>query len=421
MLVFAPEQFALVLDHVQDPKTLKSCSLAGRILREPSQQILFHTLSLGDADSKKCQRLTKLLSELSHIHTRVKSLVLSVPQLWGHDVRWELPNPIEERDGSREMVDALAELLTHVRQCSLLPGFSSSYWEYAYWCNMPSTFRALILEFLVQQRPLLVELHLQSIQRIPIHTVLTMMTLAPEISLENSFPEIHCEQDRSLLLQQQPLRRLSLDIAKNRGGIYDVLIDPKLLPALCALETLELFVSCGMESFASSLIGAVSRTLQTVTIVYRDVVTLTIPPFPRLASATLHIPFSDLNDPAILSMLTTLLNSSNTPKLRNAHIHHDCIDERVLVTSQETAFSDLDACLFDGGRHAQTQLRLRWSTSLVISADRKKQMSQRALLKGYAEHLARLLPRAKGCPGVLEIDDDISDKEVFSWSRVESR
>lgn len=225
-----PEIFESILnelDEVDDLRTLTACSLAGSILRYPSQKILFRTFVIdnGLIRSNRYAAARLLLQGAPHIASYVKLLRVRESVL-----EWTSPDP--------ESLRQVLFTLVNLTQCKFAGEKLHTTGGLAVppmtW-SMVATRASPLFEFL--RRQTLQLLRVRFIENVPLNVFFELLTAAPTVA----FREVSVQgmpDDTSPLSPPHPLGLQRLMIDSDCETIIPILLHPRLLPYTAAVRFL---------------------------------------------------------------------------------------------------------------------------------------------------------------------------------------
>ncbi|KAJ7677746.1 hypothetical protein DFH06DRAFT_559671 [Mycena polygramma] len=286
-----------IVEEIEESQSLKTCALIDTRFREPCQRILFSSLTLGLADCDPAPHYTS-----NYTTPAILALLLESPHiaLYFKRLKWMLP----EQDVALEEVEALKEVLTELRQvqyCEMIGGQE----DLRPWSTVPPGLDLVIVEFIQRQR--LTQLHVLSLAAVPIAMLIHFLDAAPTVSLLwASVVDEVIEHSSAPFVVQNLFLSSCANVAKR-------FVDGVFLRRLENVRKLWMDPDweCGPE-----LLAAFSHQLEYLRLEHTD---STIPapnefasprlPLPSLQSATIAIEFGDLDAPAFIARIASILTA----------------------------------------------------------------------------------------------------------------
>ncbi|KAJ7048848.1 hypothetical protein C8F01DRAFT_1266482 [Mycena amicta] len=284
-----------ILEHITDGPTLKSCAISGSRLRDTSQKILLHSLRLGDLNAR---RVSALLDTCPHLAGYLTHLYIDLPQAHTKESDW----------------NALREVLMRlhsVRVC-ILDGDPS--WDVFHWKDVPDIFAKSLWSFLDSQE-LLAELHLLTIQNIPLPSFIRLLGAARTLSVYYVSIDAKVTTEISLLSGYHCL-------ALQAGGAY--ICDSLAGPAFSTLSYLSLEFTVNYVQAMVAALSNMSESLQVLHLQYYSNAFIWqmdgLPQFPVLrALRRLHfdldVGFRDVSKTIRVHPADEIISPSSTPNL----------------------------------------------------------------------------------------------------------
>jgi hypothetical protein len=237
---------------IDDWVTLKSCSLVGSPLREQSQRILLHSLTLGGDD---CETDTHarciLLDESPHIATYITDLTLHIPSPLSHD---SIPD-----------IQLILGTLDNVHRCRVVGGMSmpDNIRTFTSWPHLPPGLSSACLNFILRQSSLR-QLTIENIIELPLDVGLSLIRAAPMLTAKGVGVIMVAEDSEIGVRHTSGLRRLSLE--SRCPSLYRLFIRPQHLLFTSRLTHLGIHTSNGNRGDGENakLIFNAAQTLQSL-------------------------------------------------------------------------------------------------------------------------------------------------------------
>ncbi|KAJ7222750.1 hypothetical protein B0H12DRAFT_1125272 [Mycena haematopus] len=360
-MLLPQELLNAIVQDIDDPSTLKSCSLAGSNLREESQRILLHSLTLGveNHDAKNA-----ILDESPHIATYITDLTVYMPN----------PDEIVDFDLTGTDIQGILGRLNNVRRCVFdVPESSPSC---IYWPELPPTFSSTYLHFISRQQSLR-ELRIANLFELPLDVILALLRAAPALVL-NRVGVVQDLGDSELSLHHLPsLRRLSLEPGCPRFCLCRLFARAKYSPLTSGLTHLEIQASEHTVQENINLISNAAQTLHSLCIeTERDVlsvlsvngtrlITSPLPPLPALHFLEYILPLSALPAPWFLEAILGILAPESNPRLAEITLVFRYSNPTLRgypAVIKDNAMNMLDGAL--AAHPASPRLTVRWNVDM---------------------------------------------------------
>ncbi|KAF7342622.1 hypothetical protein MSAN_02019000 [Mycena sanguinolenta] len=360
-MILPQELLNAIVQGIDDPSTLKSCSLAGSSLREESQRILLHSLTLG-VESHAAK--SAILDESPHIATYIVDLTVYIPN----------PDEIVDLELTGADIQSILRRLQNVRRCVFdVPESSPSC---VYWPELPHAFSSTYLHFLSRQQSLR-ELRIANVFELPLDVILSLLTAAPTLIL-NRVGVVQDLRDSELSLHHLPsLRRLILEPGCPRVCLCGLFARRQYSPLTSGLTYLEIQASDHTVQENISIIANAAETLHSLRIeTERDVlsvlsvngrqlITCPLPSLPALLSLEYVLPLSALTAPWFLDAILEVLAPESNPKLTDLTLvfrYSNPTMRGFPSAIKVNAMSMLDAAL--AAHPASPCLKVRWNVDM---------------------------------------------------------
>ncbi|KAJ6481468.1 hypothetical protein C8R47DRAFT_1197680 [Mycena vitilis] len=318
MDTFPQELIHAIVEEIEEPQSLKSCSLLDTRFREPCQRILFSSLTLGLADCDPTPHYT-----CSYTTPDILARLLESPHiaLYFKRLKWMLP----EQDVTSGEVEALQEVLTqlpHVQYCEIIGGQE----DLRPWSTVPPGLDLVIVEFIQRQR--LTQLHVLSLEAVPLAMLILFLDAAPTVSLLwASVVDEAIEHSSAPFIVQNLFLSSCANVAKRfvdgvflrrLANVRKLWMDPdwECGPGLLAafshqLEHIRLEHTGKYGCPVADVLDCFSSNHRSTdsTIPSPNELTSPPPPLPFLQSATIAIEFSDLGAPAFIARIASILTA----------------------------------------------------------------------------------------------------------------
>ncbi|KAJ7453759.1 hypothetical protein FB451DRAFT_1280741 [Mycena latifolia] len=290
-----------IVGEVDDVSALKSCSLAGSLMRDTSQRILLSSLKLttaylpprwpADPQRPNYREAVRLLEDSPHIAEYITRLTIELSQLHEH-------------------IQSLQQVLSklgNVRRCIVGGGSDDFQWE-----DLPPSFASALLEFL--QRQPLRELYVNNIEGLPASVVGQLVGAVAVLSFY--FVELYRQDE---IPSQAAPKVFAVEHLILGGGSEDIcamMLRPEFVVGVASLRSL----SIPPDDFynAGALIRAASGTLQYLRLdaeAIWDDLTFSLPRLPELQSLKFGLDFGDHANPSFLDTVTGVLTPNASPLL----------------------------------------------------------------------------------------------------------
>ncbi|KAJ7239798.1 hypothetical protein B0H12DRAFT_1237516 [Mycena haematopus] len=264
MAPIPPELIRLIVFEVDDIPSLKACSLAGPIFREPSQRILLRSFRLSQ--SSNFVGICTLLENSPHVAAYITRLELNLSST--HALVFDFEN-----------LQRIFSHLMNVRSCTI-------YWLKAFQTgDHNSAFPSALLNFLAQQP--LRELYLKFCFDIPLAVIARLLTTAPVLSFIHNL------------------------VLKYSSEIYELLVRSQFKPYTRALRSFSMFAKFDPNS---RLVYETADTLEYIAFDLERLEapgTILVPSLPRLRSVEFSLPFRSHAAPWFLRFVVALLDASH--------------------------------------------------------------------------------------------------------------
>ncbi|KAJ7112066.1 hypothetical protein C8R43DRAFT_1242858 [Mycena crocata] len=322
MAKIPPELIDGVISQVHDLSSLKTCSLAGSVLRHSSQRILFRSFTLGNAYPKSTRNYAAactLLAESPHIASYVLRLNISLNLSF-----LDLGN----------ITKALTSF-TNVHHCFVDGNGRSNYDIF------PARLASTLLEFFTRQP--LRHLEFRRLSAIP---PLVFFGAAP--SLEFYDVSIGNDMRSALPAIKIPLEQLVLEIAS--GDVYNLFAQPQCKPHTAALRRLSIdpqYGNCG------ALVSAAAQTLEQIYFscaahIPELLATIPLPPLPALRTVEFLFMFPSHPISCLLDIISQYILAANTsPALTEVVLTYRFVnwEHQLPPTPEADSLAALDAAL----------------------------------------------------------------------------
>ncbi|KAJ6619722.1 hypothetical protein B0H10DRAFT_1142934 [Mycena sp. CBHHK59/15] len=284
-----------------DAESLKACSLAASSLRNASQRILFRSLTLGKRGDMYPPgygaALCALLKDSPHVTKYISRLVIYTPPSYhsrsAERSAEELPN-----------IGVALSKLVNVRRC-IIHG-SLFYWE-----QLTPEFSSTFLDFIARQA--LRELHVISIQDIPLPAFVRLITAAPLLSFSLVSIKDSVEHPPTIVpANGSAIDKLILDT--NALSVSDYLVRPEFTPYTATLRHLG---TISNDVNNNKLIFSSARTLQHLRLYFPgpQAAAIRLPSLPALQSLELSTAYRFHGLAWLLSTIYSVVNRTTTPLL----------------------------------------------------------------------------------------------------------
>ncbi|KAJ7056267.1 hypothetical protein C8F01DRAFT_1310980 [Mycena amicta] len=375
-----------ILEHITDGPTLKSCAISGSRLRDTSQKILLHSLRLGDLNAR---RVSALLDTSPHLAGYLTHLYIDLPQAHTKESDW----------------NALREVLMRlhsVRVC-ILDGDPS--WDVFHWKDVPDLFAKSLWSFLDSQE-LLAELHLLTIQNIPLPSFIRLLGAARTLS-------VYYVSIDAKVTTEIPFLSGYHCLALQAGGAY--ICDSLAGPAFSTLSYLSLEYRVDYIQAIVAALSNMSESLQVLHLQYYSNASIWkmygLPQFPVLrALRRLHfdldVGIRDLSKTIHVHPADEILSpSSNTPNLA-----------QIIITVRVLPRGTADSSIFRHWSLDTSLLRRLDDTVAAHPAVRSLRWMLPQSLMQFEHTIIENTPRLaghNGAAGVLEIhsDEDLNEAD----------
>ncbi|KAJ7088076.1 hypothetical protein B0H15DRAFT_296797 [Mycena belliarum] len=231
-----------VVDQAHDMDVLKACSLAGSVLRQPSQRILLRALTLRPMSCSSSEKSEPnidaayaLLAESPHVASYAIILTVQLPHTT------ELPLTAEDVERFRAVVTTL----TNLRQLFLIADMTN-------WIELSPPLLDYIVAF-ISRRPLH-SLYLESVHRIPKTTFLQLAAAVPTLSVCG----VQLNYDDPFPLPTR-ISFETLVLSWFSKDIYELLARPELISSVKAVRYLDLYRH---YNYSDDILVAASSTVQ---------------------------------------------------------------------------------------------------------------------------------------------------------------
>ncbi|KAJ7617610.1 hypothetical protein DFH06DRAFT_1237448 [Mycena polygramma] len=284
-----PELIAAILEDV-DRQSLKSCALAGHNLREPSQRILFSSLTLRNVQSPARGSWGVRVTDSPHIAS--------------HITKFDLSLCTEDSLATVHDITRLLGSLGNVRRLTI-----SAAGYHRRWMDLDPVAASSLLAFI--QRQSLTTLDVLRLH-LPISVLVLLASAAPAVLF--SHVKVHDVVETSPLPSVSKLTRLRVSFADD---VFHILARPSLAFCIANIRKLELNVAPegkDLSPILSSSAGTLEHLCLNCTYPMGLFQISQLRPLLALHSIEISVNFTAHRDPIFLDAFSTLLAFSPTLK-----------------------------------------------------------------------------------------------------------
>ncbi|KAJ7834360.1 hypothetical protein B0H14DRAFT_3142357 [Mycena olivaceomarginata] len=383
------ELFDTIVQNIDDHPTLKVCALAAPQLRDPSQRILLHSVTLrggGWVGNYPTERA--ILQHSPHIATYITDLTVYISGRPG-------PQQVDGDDDPVTDIQWILDRLDNVRRC-VFGGIDGS--TAVRWTSLPFALASAYLGFISRQQSLR-ELTIRNIRGLPPDALPSLFRPASTLS----FKQVHViggftpggPHDTAIASQVVP-GVLCLDLGPECQSLCRVLARPQYAAWTSLLMHLTLQADGEIDQESRALIGNAALTLQSFRVVANQSaqhVPLPLPSLPALRALQYDLSLSILNDPQFVAPFLAVLAPAASPRLSEITLilkYTNPSPQDLPPRIRDPTIGALDAAL--AAHPAHPALKLVWCLRPYVRGFSKRDITW--FFDGFVQMVRRALPEA---------------------------